>query len=71
MDEKGFSITSGANTMFIDEDEIVAKFLDEEVFVISRDRVMFNKLLVVQQVQTGTYVQEERIIGTDKYFLLY
>lgn len=71
MDERGLTISSGANTMYIDEDEIVAKFNDEEVFRISRDMVMFQKLLVVQQIKTGNYTQESRIINNKEYFLLY
>jgi hypothetical protein len=71
MDEKGLTISAGANTMFIDEDEIVAKFNDEEVFRISKDMVMFKKLLVVEQIQTGSYTQENRIINNKEYFLLY
>lgn len=71
IDEKGMKILSGQNTMFIDEDEIIAKFNDQSVFIISKDLVQFNKLLLIQQMQMGSYIFESRNINSEEHLLLY
>jgi hypothetical protein len=71
IDEKGMKIISGQNTMFIDEDEIIAKFNDEAIFIISKDLVQFRKMLLLQQVQIGSYVLESRNITNEEHLLLY
>ena len=44
-DEDGLLISSGVNKMFIDEDEITAKFNDENIFFINKEYGYLNILL--------------------------
>lgn len=71
VDEKGLEISAGQNTMFIDEDEIVAKFNDQPIFQISGDMTWFKKMVLIEKMKIGNFVQETRLINGTEYFLLY
>jgi hypothetical protein len=71
VDEKGLEISAGQNTMFIDEDEIVAKFNEQPIFQISGDMTWFKKMVLVESMKIGNFVQETRLINGTEYFLLY
>lgn len=71
MDSKGMQIISGENVMYIDEDEIVAKFQGNDVFRISGEDTFFKKLLLVEKLTIGTFVHETIIINGIEYELDY
>lgn len=71
MDEKGFSINSGANTMFIDEDEIMATYKNINIFQINKDLAYFNKVKVNESLEIGMFILKEQIIKNEKMILFY
>lgn len=71
MDEKGFSIVSGSNTMFIDEDEILATYKGLNIFQINKDLAYFEKLKVNESVEIGTFIFKKQTINNKITLLLY
>lgn len=87
MDEKGFSISSDTNMMFIDEDEIAAYTLDAEgkpetdnpVFQISGEETILKKTIIREDlmIENSTadtktaFVMKQYNVGNQWYFLFY
>lgn len=71
MDEKGFSIESGQNTMFIDESQIVAKYKNIDIFQINKDLAFFKKIEVQESVKISNFMFKEYIINDLTYLLFY
>lgn len=71
MDEKGFSIESGQNTMFIDESQIVAMYKNLNIFQINKDLASFKKIEVNESVKIQNFIFKEFIINGLNYLLFY
>lgn len=71
MDESGFSIESGQNVMYIDEDEILATYKDTMIFQIDRDKGHFKKAEIEQGMTIGDYYFEQQPINDINMLLLY
>lgn len=71
MDEKGFSIQSGQNTMFIDEDEIVATYKALNIFKINKDLAYFKKVEVEESLKIKNFLFQEQVINSIDYLLFY
>ena len=87
MDEKGFSISSDTNTMFIDEDEIAAYKSDENgeldmnnpVFQIKEDETILRQTTIYDQLnientnetRADAFVMKQQLIGGKWYFIFY
>ena len=71
MDEDGFSIESGDNKMFIDEDEILASYKGLNIFQINKDYAYFNKVQVNESIEIGVFILKEQIIKDENMLLLY
>ena len=87
MDEKGFSISSDTNTMFIDEDEIAAYKSNENgeldmnnpVFQIKEDETILRQTTIYDQLnientnetRTDAFVMKQQLIGGKWYFIFY
>ena len=71
MDEKGFSIESGQNQMFIDEDEIVARYKSIDIFQINKDMARFNKIYSNESLQIKSFIFKEQVINNLEYLLFY
>ena len=71
MDEKGFSIESGQNQMFIDEDEIVARYKAIDIFQINKDMARFNKIYSNESLQIKSFIFKEQVINNLEYLLFY
>ena len=71
MDEKGFTIESGQNQMFIDEDEIVAKYKTIDIFQINKDMARFNKIYSNESLQIKSFIFKEQVINNLEYLLFY
>lgn len=71
MDEKGFSIVSGVNEMFIDEDEIVATNKIDVVFKIKGDET-YLPYIWTKKINFGeNYIIQEIDINGEKHFTLF
>ena len=73
MDEKGFSISSDTNTMFIDEDEIAAYKVDNNtgeldtsnpVFQIKEDETILRQTTIYNQlnIENTTETREDAFV---------
>ena len=87
MDEKGFSISSDTNTMFIDEDEIAAYKSNENgeldmnnpVFQIKEDETILRETTIYDQLnientnetRADAFVMKQQLIGGKWYFIFY
>lgn len=71
MDESGFSIESGQNVMYIDEDEILATYKDTMIFQIDRDKGHFKKAEIEQGMTIGDYYFEQQPVNDINMLLLY
>lgn len=87
MDEKGFSISSNTNTMFIDEDEIAAYKSDKNgeldiknpVFQIKEDETILRQTTIYNQLnientnetRADAFVMKQELIGNKWYFIFY
>ena len=87
MDEKGFSISSDTNTMFIDEDEIAAYKSNENgkldmnnpVFQIKEDETILRQTTIYDQLnientnetRADAFVMKQQLIGGKWYFIFY
>lgn len=87
MDEKGFSISSDTNMMFIDEDEIAAYTLDAEgkpetdnpVFQISGEKTILKKTVIREDLlienstatEQSAFIMKQYNVGNQWYFLFY
>lgn len=87
MDEKGFSISSDTNTMFIDEDEIAAYKSNENgeldmnnpVFQIKEDETILRQTTIYDQLnientnetRADTFVMKQQLVGGKWYFIFY
>lgn len=87
MDEKGFSISSDTNMMFIDEDEIAAYTLDEKgnpetdnpVFQISGEKTILKKTIIKEdlsienttQSEDDAFIMKQYFVNNQWYFLFY
>ncbi len=71
MDENGFSIESGQNIMYIDEDEILATYKEMMVFQIDKDKGHFKKAEIEDGITIGGYSFEHQIINNTDTLLLY
>ena len=87
MDEKGFSISSDTNTMFIDEDEIAAYKSNENgeldmnnpVFQIKDDETILRQTTIYDQLnientnetRADAFVMKQQLIGGKWYFIFY
>lgn len=71
MDERGFSIESGQNIMFIDEDEILATYKGLNIFQINKDLAYFKKIEVDESINIGDFTLKQQTINSKKFLLLY
>nr|DAE92192.1 MAG TPA: tail protein [Siphoviridae sp. ctES717] len=71
MDEKGFWIQSQQNTMYIDEDEILATYKGINIFQINKDLAYFYKVKAKESVQIGDYFLKEQQINNKNMLLFY
>ena len=71
MDEKGFWIQSNQNTMFIDEDEILATYKGINIFQINKDLAYFYKIQVTESIEIGNYFLKTQQINSKNMLLLY
>lgn len=87
MDEKGFSISSDTNMMFIDEDEIAAYTLDDKgkpntddpVFQISGEETILKKTVVKEdllienttQSADDAFIMKQYYVNNQWFFLFY
>lgn len=71
MDENGFSIESGQNIMYIDEDEILATYKEMMVFQINKDKGHFKKAEIEDGITIGDYSFEHQTINNINMLLLY
>lgn len=69
LDAKGLNIISVDNTMIIDEDEIVAKFLDTDIFRITKDTTFFKKIEIQELIKLGEYITEVRTVNGDEMLI--
>lgn len=71
MDENGFSIESGQNVMYVDEDEILATYKDVNIFQINKDKGYFKKVEVANGISIGNYFFEQQLVNGKNMLLLY
>ena len=71
MDEKGFWIQSNQNTMFIDEDEILATYKGINIFQINKDLAYFYKIQATESIEIGNYFLKTQQINSKNMLLLY
>lgn len=71
MDENGFSIESGQNIMYIDEDEILATYKEMMVFQIDKDKGHFKRSENEEGTTIGEYYFEQQTINNINMLLLY
>ena len=71
MDEKGFWIQSNQNTMFIDEDEILATYKGINIFQINKDLAYFYKIQATESIEVGNYFLKAQQINSKNMLLLY
>ena len=71
MDEKGFWIQSNQNTMFIDEDEILATYKGINIFQINKDLAYFYKIQTTESIEVGNYFLKTQQINSKNMLLLY
>ena len=71
MDEKGFWIQSNQNTMFIDEDEILATYKGINIFQINKDLACFYKIQATESIEVGNYFLKTQQINSKNMLLLY
>ena len=71
MDEKGFWIQANQNTMFIDEDEILATYKGINIFQINKDLAYFYKIQVTESIEIGNYFLKTQQINSKNMLLLY
>ena len=71
MDERGFSIESRQNIMFIDEDEILATYKGLNIFQINKDLAYFKKIEVDESINIGDFTLKQQTINSKKFLLLY
>lgn len=71
MDEDGFSVQSGKNVMYIDEDEILAQYKGLDIFGINGDRFFGKKIELEESVKVGEYFLKQQLINGKNILLLY
>lgn len=71
MDEKGFWIQANQNTMFIDEDEILATYEGINIFQINKDLAYFYKIQATESIEIGNYFLKTQQINSKNMLLLY
>lgn len=71
MDEKGFWIQANQNTMFIDEDEILATYKGINIFQINKDLAYFYKIQATKSIEIGNYFLKTQQINSKNMLLLY
>ena len=71
MDEKGFWIQANQNTMFIDEDEILATYKGINIFQINKDLACFYKIQATESIEVGNYFLKTQQINSKNMLLLY
>lgn len=71
MDEKGFWIQANQNTMFIDEDEILATYKGINIFQINKDLAYFYKIQATESIEVGNYFLKTQQIDSKNMLLLY
>lgn len=71
MDEKGFWIQANQNTMFIDEDEILATYKGINIFQINKDLAYFYKIQATESIEIGNYFLKTQQINSKNMLLLY
>lgn len=71
MDEKGFWIQAYQNTMFIDEDEILATYKGINIFQINKDLAYFYKIQATESIEVGNYFLKTQQINSKNMLLLY
>lgn len=71
MDEKGFWIQANQNTMFIDEDEILATYKGINIFQINKDLAYFYKIQATESIEVGNYFLKTQPINSKNMLLLY
>jgi len=71
MDEKGFWIQANQNTMFIDEDEILATYKGINIFQINKDLAYFYKIQATESIEVGNYFLKTQQINSKNMLLLY
>lgn len=71
MDEKGFWIQANQNTMFIDEDEILATYKGINIFQINKDLAYFYKMQATESIEVGNYFLKTQQINSKNMLLLY
>lgn len=71
MDEDGFSIQSGVNTMYIDEDEILAQYKGVNIFGINGDKFFGNKIELKESVKIGDFFFRQQMINKYNTLLFY
>lgn len=70
MDENGFTITSGAKELFMDEDEIISTASGEKKFELTEEG-MYAKKTETFEVNIGKYILKEAEIYDENYLVLY
>lgn len=71
MDEKGFWIQANQNTMFIDEDEILATYKGINIFQINKDLAYFYKIQATDSIEVRNYFLKTQQINSKNMLLLY
>lgn len=71
MDEDGFSVQSGQNVMYIDEDEILAQYKGLNIFGINGDKFFGKKIELEESVKIGEYFLKQQLINGKNMLLLY
>ena len=71
MNEKGFWIQANQNTMFIDEDEILATYKGINIFQINKDLAYFYKIQATESIEIGNYFLKTQQINSKNMLLLY
>lgn len=71
MDEDGFSVQSGQNVMYIDEDEILAQYKGLNIFGINGDKFFGKKIELEESVKIGEYFLKKQLINGKNILLLY
>ena len=71
MDEDGFSVQSGQNVMYIDEDEILAQYKGLNIFGINGDKFFGKKMELEESIKIGDYFLKQQLINGKNMLLLY
>lgn len=71
MDEKGFWIQANQNTMFMDEDEILATYKGINIFQINKDLAYFYKIQATESIEIGNYFLKTQQINSKNMLLFY